>query len=56
VLSFAFPLIPVFFVLVGLWTIVYGFLLQPKISIAATAIIAAGALIYHFVLRPQRER
>jgi len=52
VLSFAFPLIPLFFILVGVWTIAYGFALQPKISLVATAIIAAGALIYHFFLRP----
>jgi len=51
VLSFAFPVIPVFFVAVGVWTIVYGFLLQPKISAAAAVTIATGALVYHFALR-----
>jgi len=53
VVSFGFPLIPAFFILVGVWTIAYGFRLQPKISIVATAIIAAGALVYHFALRPK---
>lgn len=53
VVSFAFPLIPVIFVLVGAWTIVYGVWLQPKISAAAAVTIATGALVYHFRLRPR---
>jgi APA family basic amino acid/polyamine antiporter len=56
VVSIAFPLIPVFFILVGLWTIVYGVWLQPKISVAVVTTLATGALVYHFVVRPQRGR
>lgn len=53
VVSFAFPLVPLTFVLVGVWTILYGVTLQPKVSIAAVLTIAAGAAVYHFHLRPR---
>jgi len=56
VVSFAYPLIPVFFILVGVWTIIYGFLLEPKIAAAAAVVIAIGALLYHFRLRPRAGR
>ncbi|MGE5648072.1 MAG: APC family permease [Acidobacteriota bacterium] len=51
VVSFAWPLAPVAFILVGLWTIVVGAALQPKISAAAVLTIATGAAVYHFWLR-----
>ena len=51
VVSFAWPLLPVLFVLVGAWMTVYGTLLQPKVSIAAALTIALGAAIYHFRLK-----
>jgi APA family basic amino acid/polyamine antiporter len=51
VVSFAWPVIPVAFILVGAWTIVYGVMLQPKVSIAAVLTIATGAAVYHFRLR-----
>jgi APA family basic amino acid/polyamine antiporter len=46
VVSFAWPLIPVGFILVGAWTIIYGVMLQPKVSVAAILTIAAGAAVY----------
>jgi APA family basic amino acid/polyamine antiporter len=51
--SFAFPLIPLAFILVGAWTIVYGVMLQPKVSVAAILTIATGAAVYHFRIRGQ---
>lgn len=51
VVSFAWPLIPVAFILVGLWTILYGFMLKPAISVAAILTIATGAALYRFKLR-----
>jgi len=51
VVSFAFPLIPVAFILVGAWTIIYGIMLKPNISLAAIATIATGAAVYHFRIR-----
>jgi hypothetical protein len=30
---------------------VYGFLLQPKVSLAAAVTVALGALVYHFKVR-----
>jgi APA family basic amino acid/polyamine antiporter len=47
VVSFAWPAIPAAFILVGLWTIVYGVMLRPGVSIAAVLTIAAGAAVYH---------
>jgi basic amino acid/polyamine antiporter, APA family len=52
--SWAFPLVPVAFILVGVWTIGYGIMLQPGVSAAAVLTIGAGAVVYHFRLRPQR--
>ncbi len=51
VVSFAWPVMPIAFILVGAWTIVYGVMLQPKVSIAAALTIATGAAVYHFRLR-----
>jgi APA family basic amino acid/polyamine antiporter len=51
VVSFAWPVMPIAFILVGAWTIVYGVMLQPKVSIAAVLTIATGAAVYHFRLR-----
>ncbi len=48
VVSFAFPLIPVAFILVGGWTIIYGVMLAPSVSIAGVITIATGAAVYHF--------
>jgi uncharacterized membrane protein YccF (DUF307 family) len=47
VVSFAWPLLPVLFILVGGWMTVYGFLLQPKVSLAAVITVAVGAAVYH---------
>ncbi|HVX67053.1 MAG TPA: amino acid permease [Bryobacteraceae bacterium] len=51
VVSFAWPLVPLTFILVGVWTIIYGVMLQPKVSLAAVLTIATGAAVYHFKLR-----
>ena len=46
--SFAFPLIPGAYILVGAGMMVYGVIWQPKASLTAAATIAAGAAVYHF--------
>ena len=51
VVSFAWPLLPALFLIVGGWMTVYGFLLQPKVSLAAVVTVALGALVYHFKVR-----
>jgi APA family basic amino acid/polyamine antiporter len=51
VVSFAWPLIPAFFLLVGSWITVVGVTQQPLIALAAIVTIATGALVYHFRLR-----
>jgi APA family basic amino acid/polyamine antiporter len=48
VVSFAWPLMPVLFLLVGGWMTVYGIMLQPKVSAAAALTVAVGAVVYHF--------
>ena len=52
-LSFAFPLIPLSYILVGGCMIGYGVISQPLASITALATIGAGAAIYHLFLRPR---
>ena len=51
VVSFAYPLIPVVFLLVGVWMIVRGLQFKPLISLAAAVTLVTGALVYHFRLR-----
>jgi basic amino acid/polyamine antiporter, APA family len=48
VVSFAYPLLPALFLLVGGWMTVYGFLMKPKVSLAAVLTVAVGAIVYHF--------
>jgi len=47
----AFPLIPVAFIAVGAWMILYGVMLEPKVSAAAIATIASGAALYRLMER-----
>jgi APA family basic amino acid/polyamine antiporter len=51
VVSFAYPLVPVFFVAVGIWMTILGVLLRPAVSAVAILTVAAGAAVYHFRLR-----
>ena len=53
VVSFAYPLFPVLFILVGAWMTIQGVQLKPLISLAAVITLATGALVYHFRLRPR---
>jgi len=49
--SFAYPLIPLAYVLVGSAMMIYGFIGQPKASIVAFATVALGALVYRLAVR-----
>jgi APA family basic amino acid/polyamine antiporter len=49
--SFAYPMVPLSYVLVGTGMMVYGFIWQPKASISAMATVAAGALVYRFAVQ-----
>jgi hypothetical protein len=48
-------LLPALFILAGAWMTFYGMLLEPKVSFAAIATIAAGAAVYHFRLIAARR-
>jgi len=48
VVSFAYPLLPAFFVAVGVYMTILGVTLRPGISAAAILTVAAGAAVYHF--------
>ena len=52
VVSFAWPLVPALFLIVGIWMIIFGITLKPVISLAAVLTVATGALVYHFLIRP----
>lgn len=56
IVSFAYPLFPVLFILIGLWMTYQGVRLRPMISLAAAVTVAAGALYYNLRLRPARTR
>lgn len=56
VVSFAYPLMPAVFLLVGVWMIVRGVQFKPLISLAAVVTIATGAMVYHFRMRPRLEQ
>jgi APA family basic amino acid/polyamine antiporter len=51
VVSFAYPLLPAFFVAVGIWMTILGVMLRPAVSAVAVLTVAAGAVVYHFRLR-----
>ncbi|MCW5982872.1 MAG: amino acid permease [Bryobacteraceae bacterium] len=51
VVSFAWPLAPVLFILVGGWMIVFGITLKPLISLAAALTVATGAIVYRSRIR-----
>jgi hypothetical protein len=51
VVSFAWPLVPLVFILMSLWMTVYGLILQPRISAIALATVLIGAAVYHFRIR-----
>ena len=51
VVSFAYPLIPVVFLVVGLWMTIQGIQLKPLVSLATVVTIVTGALVYHIRLR-----
>ena len=51
VVSFAFPALPVLFLLVGVWMTIFGITLEPRVSLAAVFTVVTGALVYHFWLR-----
>jgi APA family basic amino acid/polyamine antiporter len=56
VVSFAYPLVPLVFVLTCAWMTLYGITLQTRVSLLAIATIVAGALVYHFrIARQVRE-
>ena len=54
VVSFAYPLIPALFVLIGLWMTVFGLTLEPRVAIAGILTIATGAVVYHTRRRTAR--
>jgi basic amino acid/polyamine antiporter, APA family len=50
VVSFAYPLVPAFFVAVGVWMTILGVTLRPVVSALAVLTVAAGAAVYKFKL------
>jgi len=56
VVSFAYPLIPVLFLIVGVWMTIMGLQLKPWISLATIVTIGTGAMVYHFGLRARVQQ
>jgi APA family basic amino acid/polyamine antiporter len=54
--SFAYPLIPVLYILAGLFITIQGSLVRPYISLATLITIVTGAAVYHLRIRGGRER
>jgi APA family basic amino acid/polyamine antiporter len=54
--SFAWPLVPSVFVLMGVWMTIYGITLQSRISMIAILTILIGAVVYHFRVRTKGLR
>jgi APA family basic amino acid/polyamine antiporter len=53
-LQVGYPIIPVLYILVGLAMMVFGVIGKPIPSLAAFGTVGAGALVYHFKVRPRR--
>lgn len=56
VVSFAYPVIPVAFVLIGLWMTYQGITKKPWISLAAAVTVVTGAIFYRFRIHPNVVR
>ena len=56
VVSFAYPLFPVLFILVGTWMTYQGIVLKPYIALAAGVTLGTGALVYHLRLRSRAPK
>jgi APA family basic amino acid/polyamine antiporter len=54
VVSFAYPLVPAFFAVVGVWMTILAIRLRPGVAGVAALTVAAGALVYHFRIRQKR--
>jgi APA family basic amino acid/polyamine antiporter len=52
-LQIGYPLIPALYILVGLAMMIFGVIGKPVASLAAFATVGAGALVYHFKIRPR---
>lgn len=55
VVSFLYPLVPSFFVVVGLWMTYQGLTKEPKVSFAGVATVLIGAIIYRVRLAKSAE-
>jgi len=53
--SFAWPLIPAAYIVVGVIMMLYGLTTRPLASLLAFATVGAGALVYRFGLKPRQE-
>jgi APA family basic amino acid/polyamine antiporter len=49
--DFAYPVIPLAYILVGTCMMIYGVIWQPKASLTALATVGVGALVYRFRIR-----
>jgi basic amino acid/polyamine antiporter, APA family len=56
VVSFCYPLIPMFFCLVGVGMTIFGLTYKPVTAALAILTVVAGALVYHFRIQNQRGR
>jgi len=54
--SFAFPLVPLLFVVPGVWLVIAGLRFAPAISAAAAATLVSGALVYRYRIVPKLKQ
>jgi basic amino acid/polyamine antiporter, APA family len=52
-IDFAYPLLPVSYILVGAGMVIFGIKEATVASLTAFATVGVGALVYHFALRPR---
>ena len=53
--NFAWPLVPVLFLIPEVWMVIFGLQSKPYVSLAAVLTMATGALVYHFRLKSRRS-
>ena len=51
IVSFAYPLFPVLFIVVGAWVTIQGIMLIPFVALGTALTIGTGALVYHWRMR-----
>ncbi len=53
--TFGYPVVPIIFILIGLWLAIYGVIFRPEESIAGLITTLSGLIVYRFANKKQQQ-